>query len=191
MAVEGSGQDRYHLAQVNIAVLRAPLDAPATAGFVAALEPVNRLADSSPGFVWRLQTPEGDATSVRAFDDDRILVNLSVWESVEALWAFTYQSRHLDALRRRREWFHRLGDAYLALWWVAAGHVPTVEEAKVRLELLRRHGPGPDAFTLREPFPAPGQRPAPTPPHAAKVADPSPSGAGSTGVPGRGTLRLH
>jgi hypothetical protein len=173
MAVEASGGDRYHLAQVNIAALRAPLDAAATAGFVAALEPVNRLADSSPGFVWRLQTPEGDATSVRAFDDDSILVNLSVWESVEALWAFTYQSRHLDVLRRRREWFHRLGEAYLALWWVAAGHVPTIEEAKSRLELLRRHGPAPDAFTLREPFPAPGGPPARTDRGHAVASEPS------------------
>jgi len=83
-------------------------------------------------------------------------VNLSVWESVEALWSFVYASRHLDLLRRRREWFHRLADAYLALWWVPASHVPTIDEAKGRLGLLRRTGPSPDAFTLREPFPAPG-----------------------------------
>ncbi len=155
MAVEGSGRGRYQLAQVNIAVLREPLDAPATAGFVAALGPINQLADHSPGFVWRLQTPQGDATSLRVFSDDRILVNLSVWESVEALWTFTYASRHLDLLRRRREWFHRPGEAYLALWWVETGSVPTVEEAKRRLERIRRRGPSPDAFTLREPFPAP------------------------------------
>jgi len=150
------GQGGWQLAQVNIALLRAPLDAPELAGFVAGLEPINRLADQSPGFVWRLQTPEGDATAIRVFDDDRILVNLSVWESVEALWSFVYASRHLDLLRRRREWFHRLADAYLALWWVPASHVPTIDEAKGRLGLLRRTGPSPDAFTLREPFPAPG-----------------------------------
>jgi hypothetical protein len=146
--------ERYHLAEVNVAVLREPLDAPATAGFVAALEPINQLADSSPGFVWRLQTPEGDATSIRVFDDDRIIVNLSLWESL-TLWAFTYASRHLDVLRRRREWFHRMAEAHLALWWVPAGQVPTVEEAVERLEALRRNGPSPEAFTLREPFPAP------------------------------------
>jgi hypothetical protein len=155
MAVEGSGRDGYHLAEVNIGVLRAPLDAPATAGFVAALEPINRLADASPGFVWRLQTPAGDATSIRAFDDDGILMNLSVWESIEALWDFIYASRHLDVLRRRREWFHRLAEPFLALWWVDAGHLPTIEEAKQRLELLRRNGPSPEAFTFRERFPAP------------------------------------
>lgn len=94
------------------------------------------------------------------FDDDRILVNMSVWESVEALWSFTYASRHLDILRRRREWFHRLAEAHLALWWVEVGHVPTIAEAKWRLELLRRDGPSPDAFTLRESFPAPDWRPA-------------------------------
>jgi Domain of unknown function (DUF3291) len=152
---------RYQLAQVNVALLRAPLDDAATAGFVAALEPINRLADSSPGFVWRLQTPEGDATAIRAFPDDLMLVNLSVWESVTALWNFTYASRHLDLLRRRRAWFHRLADAHLALWWVAAGHLPTIDEAKERLELVRRLGPSPSAFTLREPFPAPDQRPDP------------------------------
>jgi hypothetical protein len=156
MAVHGGRRERYHLAEVNVALLREPLDAPATADFVAALEPINQLADHSPGFIWRLQTPEGDATSIRVFDDDdRILVNLSLWESLETLWAFTYASRHLDMLRRRREWFHRMADAHLALWWVQAGHIPTVAEAVARLELLRRRGPSPDAFTLREPFPAP------------------------------------
>jgi Domain of unknown function (DUF3291) len=150
------GQDGWQLAQVNIALLRAPLDGPELADFVAALEPINRLADGSPGLVWRLQTADGDATAIRAFDDDRILVNLSVWASVEALWNFVYASRHLDLLRRRREWFHGLADAHLALWWIPAGQVPTVEEAKGRLGLLGRTGPSADAFTLREPFPAPG-----------------------------------
>jgi hypothetical protein len=151
----------HHLAQVNVALLRAPLDGPELAGFVALLEPLNALADRSPGFVWRLQTEDGDATAVRPFDDDRMLVNLTVWESLEALRDFVYASRHLDAMRRRREWFHRLAVPYLALWWVPAGTVPTVAEAKRRLELVQRQGPGPDAFTLREPSPPPG------PPHDA------------------------
>jgi heme-degrading monooxygenase HmoA len=146
----------HHLAQVNVALLRAPLDGPELAGFVALLEPINALADRSPGFVWRLQTEDGDATAVRPFDDDRMLVNLTVWESLEALRDFVYASRHLDAMRRRREWFHRLAVPYLALWWVPAGSVPTVAEAKRRLELVQRQGPGPDAFTLREPSPPPG-----------------------------------
>jgi hypothetical protein len=143
----------HHLAQVNVATLRAPLDGPQLAGFVAQLEPINALADQSPGFVWRLQTEDGDATAIRPFDDDRIMVNLSVWESFEALRAFVYSTRHLEVMRHRRAWFSRMADPYLALWWVRAGTVPTVAEAKRRLELLARHGPGPDAFTFRAPFP--------------------------------------
>jgi hypothetical protein len=143
----------HHLAQVNVATLRAPLDGPELAGFVAQLEPINALADASPGFVWRLQTDDGDATAIRPFHDDRILVNLSVWESLEALRTFVYASRHLEVMRHRRAWFHRMADPYLALWWVPAGTVPTVAEARRRLGLLERHGPGPDAFTFRAPFP--------------------------------------
>jgi hypothetical protein len=144
----------HHLAQVNVATVRAPLDSPELAGFVAQLEPINALADHSPGFVWRLQTEDGDATAIRPFQDERIMVNLSVWESLEDLRTFVYASRHLDVMRRRREWFHRM-DAYLALWWVPAGTIPTVAEAKDRLQLLAGNGPGPDAFTFRVPFPAP------------------------------------
>jgi heme-degrading monooxygenase HmoA len=144
----------HHLAQVNVATVRAPLDSPELAGFVAQLEPINALADHSPGFVWRLQTEDGDATAIRPFQDERIMVNLSVWESLEALRTFVYASRHLDVMRRRREWFHRM-DTYLALWWVPAGTIPTVAQAKDRLQLLAANGPSPDAFTFRVPFPAP------------------------------------
>jgi heme-degrading monooxygenase HmoA len=145
----------HHLAQVNVATLRAPLDGPELAGFVAQLEPINALADHSPGFVWRLQTEDGDATSIRPYDDERIMVNLSVWASLEALRGFVYATRHLDVMRRRREWFHRMADPYLALWWVPAGTIPTVAEARDRIELLAGNGPGPEAFTFRSPFPAP------------------------------------
>jgi hypothetical protein len=146
----------WHLAQVNVAVLRAPIDSPQLADFVALLDPINALADLAPGFVWRLQTEEGDATSIRAFDDDRVIVNLSVWESSQALGDFVFASRHLEVLRRRREWFERSATAYVAMWWILAGSIPTVEEAKARLELLEARGPSPEAFTLREPFPRPG-----------------------------------
>jgi heme-degrading monooxygenase HmoA len=150
-----------HLAQVNIALPRAPLDGPELADFMALLDPVNRLADGSPGFVWRLQTESGNATEIRPFDDDRLIVNLTVWESLEALRNFVYASRHLDVLRRRREWFHRLAEAYQTMWWLPAGTLPTVAEAKDRLAHLRRHGPSPDAFTFRDPFPPPeASRPA-------------------------------
>jgi heme-degrading monooxygenase HmoA len=145
----------HHLAQVNVATLRAPLDGPELAGFVAQLEPVNALADRSPGFVWRLQTEDGDATAIRPYEDDRVMVNLSVWASFEALRTFVYATRHLEVMRHRRQWFSRMADPYLALWWVPAGAIPTVAEAKERLELLTRQGPTADAFTFRVPFPEP------------------------------------
>ncbi len=146
----------YHLAQLNIGTLRAHRDDPLVADFMAALDPVNALADASPGFVWRLETPEGNATAMRPFDDDRILVNMSVWESLESLHAFVYRTAHTDVMRRRRDWFERFDGRYMVLWWVPIGHVPTVDEAKARLALLERDGPGPDAFTFRASFPAPG-----------------------------------
>jgi hypothetical protein len=145
----------YHVAQCNIGRVLAPLDSPQLAGFVGLLEPVNRMADQAPGFVWRLQTEAGDATAIRAFDDDMLLLNMSVWESIEKLAEFTYRTPHRDVMRRRREWFERLADAYLVLWWIPAGTLPTVADAKVRLDKLRRDGPSPEAFTFRSPFPAP------------------------------------
>jgi len=145
----------HQLAQCNIGRLLAPLDSPPLAGFVAALEPVNRLADQAPGFVWRLQTEDGDATAIRAFDDDMMIVNMSVWDSVGALAEFTYRSAHRDVMRGRRNYFERPTDQYMVLWWIPTGTVPTVAEAQARLERLRREGPTPHAFTFRSPFPAP------------------------------------
>jgi hypothetical protein len=145
----------YHLAQCNVGRLRAPLDSPQLAEFVAALEPVNRMADEAHGFVWRLQTEAGDATAIRAFDDDMLLLNMSVWESIEALAEFTYRTPHRDVMRRRRQWFERLTDAYLVLWWILADGLPTVADAKARLDSLRRDGPSPEAFTFQSPFPSP------------------------------------
>jgi hypothetical protein len=137
-----------HLAQVNIALARAPLDSAELSEFVALLAPVNALADAAPGFVWRLQTEDGDALAVRGFDNDRMIVNLSVWESSAHLADFVYRSGHLAVMRRRREWFERIG-LHVALWWVPAGHVPSVDEAEERLGHLREHGPTPYAFTLK------------------------------------------
>jgi len=142
------------IAQVNIALPRQPLDSPALAEFVANLEPVNALADSAPGFVWRLEDESGDATSIRAFDDDRLIINMSVWESIEALWDFVYSGGHLDVMRRRREWMTRIASSYMCLWWVAEGHVPTIEEAKGRLEHMDAHGPTPHAFTFKQRYAA-------------------------------------
>jgi hypothetical protein len=151
----------FVLAQVNIGRLRAPLSSPALAGFMAALDPVNALADAAPGFVWRLQTEDGNATAIRAFEWDTagsagVIMNMSVWESVEALASFVYSPAHLAVLRRRREWFEKMSDAYLALWWIRRGSVPAVREAEDRVRHLRLHGPTPRAFTLRTHFPPPG-----------------------------------
>jgi hypothetical protein len=146
----------FHIAQVNIALPREPLDAPLLAEFVAALAPVNAAADAAPGFIWRLQTEDGDSTAIRAFGDERLILNMSVWESVEALRAFAYANReHIDVLRRRREWFEQLGEAHVVLWWVPIGHEPTAHEAEQRLARLRMIGPSPDAFTFRRHFSAP------------------------------------
>ena len=145
----------HHLAQVNVARLIAPIEAPETADFVAALTPVNARADRAAGFVWRLQTEEGNATSVRAYDDPLVIVNLSVWESIEALEAFAYRDEgHRTVLRRRREWFERPVESHTALWWLPKGTLPTVEEATARLAQLRAHGPTQRAFTFRDRFSA-------------------------------------
>jgi hypothetical protein len=152
----------YVVAQVNIGRLVAPLDSPRLADFVARLDPVNAVADGAPGFLWRLQTEDGNATALRAFEEDAegsdggILLNMSVWESVEDLAAYVYGDAHLAVLRRRREWFERMKDAYTALWWIPRGHVPAIAEAEDRVKHLRAHGPTPRAFTLKIHFPAPG-----------------------------------
>jgi hypothetical protein len=144
----------YHLAQLNIARLLAPIDSPQLADFVANLDRVNALAESSPGFVWRLKDDAGNATALRPLGEDMI-VNMSVWEDVAALHGYVYRSAHIEVMRRRREWFDRMVEAYMVLWWVPKGHIPTVEEAIERLTLLRERGPSSDAFTFRKPFAAP------------------------------------
>ena len=145
----------FQLAQVNVARLLAPLDDARTAGFVANLEPINALADASPGFVWRLQSERGDATSIRILDDDLLIVNLSVWDSLESLRAFVYASAHRTVLGRRAEWFEPAEQAHLAAWWIATGTRPTVPEAVDRLLALRADGPTERVFTLKAPFPLP------------------------------------
>ena len=144
----------FHIAQLNIGRIRGPIDSPIMAEFVALLDPVNAVADASPGFVWRLQTEEGNATAVRPYEDESIAVNMSVWESIDDLAAFVYRSGHVDVMRRRREWFERM-KVFMVLWWVPAGEPPTVAEALERLEHLRKHGPTPYAFTFKARFPSP------------------------------------
>jgi hypothetical protein len=145
----------WHLAQVNIGRIVAPLDSAEMSGFVSRLDELNALADGSPGFVWRFQNESGNATYLRPYDDDRILFNLSVWESPEHLRQYVYGVVHAEMIRQRHQWFEKMADAFLALWWIPAGHRPTVDEAKERLVLLREHGPGDRAFTFRQSFPPP------------------------------------
>jgi heme-degrading monooxygenase HmoA len=145
----------FHLAQINTARLRAPLDDPSMAEFVAGLVLMNALADRSPGFVWRLEGEQGDGT-IAAVDDPHRIYTMSVWESPEDLRAYAYQSEHLDYLRRRREWFHPHGhQAALVLWWVPVGTVPTLRNGISRLGRLQAEGAGPEGFTFREMFAAP------------------------------------
>jgi hypothetical protein len=147
----------YSLAQVNIARMLVPLSDPLMAEFVARLDKVNAFADASPGFIWRLQTAEGNATDVRAYEDDQILFNMSVWASLEDLTHFVYAraSLHRPVMQQRRRWFHHFDGPYMALWWIPQNHIPTIVEAKERLEHLRAHGPTPYAFSFKQPFPAP------------------------------------
>ena len=146
----------WHLAQVNVGRLRAPVDDP----FSRTSSPVsiasNALADRAPGFVWRLQTADGNATAIRPVDDDELLaINMSVWESVEALADYVYRSDHATFLRRRREWFERFGTSYLALWWTPMGTIPAVSEAMERIARLDRLGPTPGPFTFKHRFAPP------------------------------------
>ncbi len=141
---------RYHVAEVNIARMKFPLESPELADFVARLDEINALADTAPGFVWRFQTAEGNATYLRPYDDDRILFNLSVWESVDALKQFTYKTAHAELLRARKSWFEHFQGQFLALWWVPEGHIPSIDEAKQRLAHLEANGPSQFAFTFKE-----------------------------------------
>ncbi len=146
----------FELAQLNIGIIKGPIDGPVMAEFVANLEPINALAERTPGFVWRLQTEEGDATAIRPYpENENMAVNMSVWKDVDSLRLFVFQSGHVAIMRRRREWFEKMDEAFLVLWWVPKGHKPTIEEAKARLETLRRKGPSAEAFTFRQAYPPP------------------------------------
>ena len=155
----------FELAQLNVGVIKAPMDSPVMADFANNLDRINQVAESSPGFVWRLQTDEGNATAIRPFDDENLLVNMSVWRDVKSLNAYVYTSEHVELMRRRREWFERMDEAFLVLWWVPAGHRPSIAEAVAKLECLRANGPTPDAFTFRKSFRSPRCRPGASPDH--------------------------
>ena len=138
-----------HLAQLNIARAKWPLEDPQMAEFVDNLERINGLAEKSPGYVWRLQDDSGDATSIQLFDDPQIIVNMSVWDSVDALKNFIFNTHHVDFLKRRYDWFEKMQQASHVMWWVEPGHLPTAAEAVNRLEHLRDHGDTANAFGFR------------------------------------------
>jgi hypothetical protein len=154
---------RHHLAQLNVGVATAPLDSAIMADFMNNLDRINALAESAPGFVWRLAGDNNNATALRPIDD-RTMVNMSVWTDAQSLSAFVFRTAHVEFMRRRREWFERMAEAYLVLWWVPAGHIPTTDEAVTRLAHLREHGATPYAFNFRSVFP---------PPDATQAAEPS------------------
>ena len=145
----------HDLAQVNVMRLRAPLDSPELAPFVAALDPVNALAEQAPGFVWRLKTEAGNSTALRIFEDDTLVVNMSTWRSLETLTDYVYRTAHAEIMRRRREFALPIVEASLALWWIPPGHRPTIAEAEQRLRHLRAQGPTPFAFGIKSPFATP------------------------------------
>lgn len=150
----------FHLAQINVGRLRAPVDHPMIADFKANLDRINALADGAPGFVWRLVGEGGNATDIQPRADDPLFaINMSVWTDMDALAGFVYRSAHRDIMRRRREWFEHM-DVYMALWWVPAGHTPSIEEGLAKVDLLERLGPTPAAFTFKTPFPRPDGVPA-------------------------------
>ena len=148
---------KYHIAQINIARMLAPITDAIMADFVAQLPPINTLAEESPGFVWRLQSESGDATSIKVYDDDLVIINLTVWEDLESLRQYVYKSAHSGVMRDRRRWFEKFDGPYYALWWITAGHLPDPQEGRKRLEHLHQHGDSPHAFSFRNVFSAPAE----------------------------------
>ena len=140
------------LAQLNIALAKYALDAPEIKDFVDNLDLVNGIAESSEGFVWRLKDESGDATNIKAFDDPNMIVNMSVWDSVDSLKNFMFRTHHRDFMRRKNEWFHRLAEDTYVLWWVEDDHIPSLDEAIERLDHLREVGDTPCAFTFKTNF---------------------------------------
>ena len=142
----------YHIAQINIGRILAPLDTPVMADFMNNLDRINALADETPGFVWRLVGEGNNATSIRPYEDDRMLINMSVWENISVLREFVYRTAHAEFLGRRAEWFEKLGAPIMVLWWIPAGQIPTPQEGAAKLDYLEANGPTPLAFTFKKLF---------------------------------------
>ncbi len=146
---------KYQLAHVNVARALAAADTETMKGFVSRLDEINAIADQAPGFVWRLQSEDGDDDLNSLLDDELMLINMSVWDSVESLRGFVYQTMHSELIQGREAWFSKLAVAHQALWWIPAGHIPSEEEAGEKLACLREHGPSQQAFTFGKSFPQP------------------------------------
>ena len=147
----------YQLAQLNIARFRLPQEHPDNKDFIDNLDRVNAIAEIQEGFIWRFTGEGNDAIDVRAFDDPHVASNMSLWSDLKSLGAFVYRNKeHREIMRRKNEWFDKI-DFHLVLWWVQEGHIPTLEEAKEKLELLIKNGPTEKAFTFKEPFPSPNK----------------------------------
>jgi len=142
----------FHLAQINIARMLAPIDSPVMKDFVDNLDGINAIAEKSDGFVWRLKDDTNNATSIKIFDDDFLIVNMSVWKDMESLFQFVYQSNHVEIFKRRKEWFEKPGSMHMALWYVPAGYTPSVSDAQERLLYIRNNGETPHAFSFKKRF---------------------------------------
>ena len=143
---------KFHLAQLNIAKMLAPIDSPVMVDFVANLDPINALAESSAGFIWRLKDDSNNATSIKIYNDDFLIINMSVWADTSALQQYVYSPGHMEVFKRRKEWFEKMTDRHMALWYVPENKFPTVAEAIERLDYLRKHGETPFAFTFKKNF---------------------------------------
>lgn len=144
--------DHYHLAQINIAEAKAEMESELMSGFVARLDEINALADLAPGFVWRMQAEEDNAIASNVFGNPLMLINISVWENIDALKTYVYRSAHVELIQDRDAWFDKLRAAHQALWWIPRGHLPSPQEGKARLDHIQLHGPTPQAFTFAKPF---------------------------------------
>ncbi len=148
---------QYHIAQINIAKAKAEMESEIMTGFVSRLDEINKMADDADGFVWRLQTEEGDSTAIRVFDDSDLIINISVWQSIETLKHFVYKTSHVELIRDRDAWFNKMIESHQALWWIPEGHIPTVEEGKQRLSAIQQNGPTEKAFIFSRSFEKPNQ----------------------------------
>lgn len=146
----------YQLAQMNVGIARDAMDSEVMKGFADRLDEMNTLAEQSPGFVWRLVDDEsGDATSIQAFENPNMIVNMSVWQDIASLKHYVYQTVHVEMLKDKKLWFEKMAESHQVLWWVPKGHTPTIEEGKQRLQLIQQNGASAEAFNFARPFEAP------------------------------------